>query len=187
MRDEDAEPGVSDVVRDRRALLALDAVYRKAGEALAGFGCPASSECCRLRDTGREPYLFPVELLRLRQALARQGRAVPPPRPDGACRLLTADGRRCTVYEDRPFGCRTYFCERVQGPGAFPEPALHRLTARLTQLSDERDPGAHPERLTALLDGLHADQEVAMTSATSPQSRSNSAGPNSDPDRSQPR
>ncbi len=172
--DDEEEVQSARKVAERRALNELDAVYRKAQALLGGFGCADSAECCRLRDTRREPYLFPVELLRLRGALEKAGRAIPPPRPDGACRLLTEDGRRCTVYLDRPFGCRTFFCGRVTGPRAFPEPELHALTARLTRVSDSLDPGAHPRELTTLLDELFEAQEVAMVSATSPQSRSNS-------------
>lgn len=188
--DEDQEDAASaQVAADRRALKGLDAVYRRSAELLKGFGCAETAECYRLRDTGREPYLFPIELLRVRRALDAVGRAMPPPREDGACRLLSDDGLRCSIYADRPFGCRTFFCSRVHGPRRFPESELHQLTARLTRVSDERDPGAHPRPLTELLDELSEAerQAAAMTSATSPQSRAKSASPKPEPDRSQPR
>ena len=34
--------------------------------------------------------------------------------PDGACPFLGANGR-CQIYRDRPFGCRTHFCQPAGG------------------------------------------------------------------------
>ena len=31
------------------------------------------------------------------------------------CTLLSDEGK-CLVYASRPFGCRTFFCERARGP-----------------------------------------------------------------------
>ena len=149
--DDDAE--IPQQVKDRHALHALEAVYRGIEEAYRGFSCDGSAECCGFPG-GREPHLFPVELLRLEKALAKEGRAVPPKRSDGVCPLLSADGKRCTVYADRPFGCRTFFCQRVKGPGALPNAKINALSARLTRLSDERDEGANPRRLSELLEEL---------------------------------
>jgi Fe-S-cluster containining protein len=143
-------------IAERAALKALDAVYRKAGELLAGFGCALSGECCQLAATRREPYLFPIEQLRVRRALESAGREVPPARAEGGCALLDASGRRCSIYADRPFGCRTFFCDRVKGPGPMPTAQLLGLTARLTRVSDELDPGARPRPLSELLDEVRA-------------------------------
>jgi Fe-S-cluster containining protein len=136
-----------------RALRWLAAIYRQADEAYAGFSCPASAECCQLAKRGRQPWLWEVEWTALEGALARQGRKVPPPREDGACPLLDEGGRRCTVYADRPFGCRTYFCERASG-GRHPLEAVVALSRRLEALALEVDPGAGASGPRPLLEWL---------------------------------
>lgn len=134
---------------ERRALRELEAVFREADRLFAGFACPKSGECCRLAVTRREPYLLPLERLRLDEGLRRQGRAWPAARPDGACAFLDASGLRCSVYPDRPFGCRTFFCER--GTGRAPATsAVHALSARLTRASDELEPEGEPVAITRL-------------------------------------
>src|ERR1700677_2883028 len=100
---------------ERRALNGLDAIYRRAEELFAGWGCARSGDCCQLAKTGREPYVWPVEWLRLRRALDGQGRLPLTAREDGACPLLDTQGR-CSAYADRPLGCRTFYCERGSGP-----------------------------------------------------------------------
>lgn len=144
----DEEP-LPRVVLERRALNELDAVFREVDALLAATGCAKSGECCRLAVTRREPYLLPVERLRLEKALAKQGRALPVAREDGACAMLDANGLRCSVYADRPFGCRTFFCSRVAGRPV-PNAEVHRLSARLTRASDSLEPGAQPTPITAL-------------------------------------
>ncbi len=54
------------------------------------------------------------------------------------------------MYRDRPFGCRTYFCER--GKGTVANAVIHALSARLVVLSDELDPGASPQPIRELFD-----------------------------------
>jgi len=139
VRNDDAE----ELRRPTRAqaLRRLAALYRQADAAYARFSCPASAECCQLRQRGRQPWLWPVELAALENALKRQGRGAPGPRADGGCPLLDEGGRRCTVYEDRPFGCRTYFCGRASG-GRHPLEATNALAARLEALAAEADPEA---------------------------------------------
>ena len=83
--------------------------------------------------------MLPLEQLRLRSAVEAQGRAWPEARDDGACALLDESGLRCSVYADRPFGCRTFFCSRAIGKIAS-SAALHRLSARLTAASDSLEP-----------------------------------------------
>lgn len=145
---DDGEPRLPRSVRERRALAALERLFQEADAAVSKMGCPACGECCQFQVTGREPNLFPIELVRLRQAVGGQGRAWPDARPDGACALLDGSGLRCSVYRDRPFGCRTYFCER--GKGTVANAAIHALSARLVALSDELDPGASPQPIRGL-------------------------------------
>jgi hypothetical protein len=120
---------------DRR----LRAIYRKADEAYAPFSCPASAECCQLAARQRQPWLWPPEWDAIRSALARQGRALPATRADGGCPLLDDAGKSCTVYADRPFGCRTYFCERAKG-GRHPVDDVVALSKQLEALSLSRWP-----------------------------------------------
>ena len=143
---EDAAPGRADL---RRALKELGAIYRRADELMAAVSCPRSSRCCRLALTRREPFLLPLERLALATALERRGRAWPSPRSDGACALLDQDGRGCSIYADRPFGCRTFFCELAQGK-APPNQALHALSARMTRASDLIEPAGEPVPITQL-------------------------------------
>jgi Fe-S-cluster containining protein len=136
-----------------QALRHLAALYRQADAAYARFSCPASSECCQLTQRGRQPWLWPVEWAALQDALARQGRRVPEARADGGCPLLDAAGRRCTVYADRPFGCRTYFCERASG-GRHPLEATVALSRKLEALAVEAAPDDSAAGPRPILDWL---------------------------------
>jgi len=132
--EDDARPRRQHaVLRDTRA------VYRLADAAYAPYSCPASGECCQLAVTQRQPWLWLPEWLVLKDHLRKQGRGLPSLRPDGACPFLDGRGRRCTVYEDRPFGCRTYFCARLSGPAHQPLEDVIRLSRRLEVLSLEMD------------------------------------------------
>src|SRR5262245_35018941 len=103
----------------------LRALYAKIDDALQGWGCESSTECCRFGVTGREPYPTAVELAELERAVRARGglpkrRSLPMikasrERDERRCALLGDDGR-CLVYASRPFGCRTFFCERARGP-----------------------------------------------------------------------
>ncbi|HEY8211637.1 MAG TPA: YkgJ family cysteine cluster protein [Myxococcaceae bacterium] len=136
-----------------QALRRLAAIYGQADSAYARFSCPSSAECCQLQRRGRQPWLWPLEWAAVEDALKRQGREVPPPRADGGCALLDEGGRRCTVYADRPFGCRTYFCERASG-GRHPLEATTEIAARLEALAMEADPDAAGGGPRPILDWL---------------------------------
>lgn len=102
-------------------------LYREADTLHPGRTCPASTECCRFGITGREPYVTSIEVRAIERAVAARGGPLSPRRSalpmtrDGArervCGLLDAHGK-CSVYESRPFGCRTYFCERATVAGS---------------------------------------------------------------------
>lgn len=106
------------------------ALQRQADALFARWSCPASAECCQLRQTGRQPWLYAGEWRVLCAELARQGRALPPPRADGACPFLDGGGR-CSVYAARPLGCRTWFCARAKGPTRAPVAQMDALLSRL--------------------------------------------------------
>lgn len=139
---------------------ALRAVYEEADRLLEGWSCPASADCCHFARTGREPYLWPNEWALLQRALASRGvargRSLPVRADDDrACPLVTPDGR-CSVYDDRPFSCRTFFCERGSGPTRRPLRAeLAELGRRIATLAeraaDPREGGGWPRPLSRLL------------------------------------
>jgi Fe-S-cluster containining protein len=153
----------------RAALLAL---YAEVDASLAAYSCDASTECCRFGITGREPYPTAVELTEVKHAIAAAGISLPRAESrakrslpmidraggardrasDGACPLLSAEGR-CRIYASRPFGCRTFFCDRAHGPSKPPRAEIQRISRAIADLSARhapRDP--HPRPLTNALD-----------------------------------
>jgi Fe-S-cluster containining protein len=134
---------------EQTALLAeLSALYAEVDAVQADAVCPASTECCRFGVTGREPYVTSIELAALERATARRGgplserRRALPLAGSGAtertCALLDRDGR-CSVYESRPFGCRTYFCERASG-SRLSRDELRDFVRRLAELAARHAP-----------------------------------------------
>ena len=103
----------------KRSLHELRTLYARIDAALDGWACDASTDCCRFGVTGREPYPTAVELAELERAVKARGglpkrakHLLPLAREERRCALLGDDGR-CLVYASRPFGCRTFFCERA--------------------------------------------------------------------------
>lgn len=131
----------------RRAMTETKAVYAQADALWSRHACPASGECCQLAVTRRPPWLWPSEWKVLAARLARDGRPIPPAREDGACRLLDATGKRCSVYADRPLGCRTFFCGRVTGPAKQPAEGTNALMERLRAVNVASDDRAEPRDL----------------------------------------
>lgn len=130
------------------AIAATQRVLAKASQVWSRWACAASGQCCQLGVTGRSPWLWPTEWWLLRQALDEALRVLPPPRDDGGCRFLDEAGRRCTVYGARPFGCRTYFCERGRGP-ELKGLSTHSLLDELAQLNVAVDSAAAPRPIEA--------------------------------------
>jgi Fe-S-cluster containining protein len=135
----------------RRAVTETRAILQKASEAWAGHGCPGTAECCQLAITKREPWLWPSEWKVIEARLKRERRPLPPAREDGACPFLDASGKRCTIYEDRPFGCRTYFCHRITGPAKQPVDQTNALLERLRSANVAADSEAEPRSILALI------------------------------------
>jgi Fe-S-cluster containining protein len=140
---------------DDPARTELLALYAETDALLAPYSCDASGECCNFANTGREPYPTPVELAEVELAMAQLGgaparsapnrHALPLANEDRTCALLS-DGR-CTIYESRPFGCRTFFCHRVQGPSKLPRADLQRIARDIAALAarfSPRDPLPRP-------------------------------------------
>jgi Fe-S-cluster containining protein len=137
---------------EERLLRELDAIYAEADRLYAGWSCPASTECCRFGVTGREPYVTSIELARVTKAVKRTGRPLavadkkrrplpiaPSERDERRCPLLDGDGR-CAIYEDRPFGCRTFFCDRASPAGRVKHRDVTELVRRLKELAARHAP-----------------------------------------------
>lgn len=141
---------------------ALRAIYAEVDRLLDGWTCDASTDCCRFGVTGREPYPTAIEVAELEHAVRARGglpkrRGLPTlnerGEDDRRCTLLSDEGK-CLVYAARPFGCRTFFCERASGPagetgkaarGTRTEIArLGRAVADLAERFDPADPGPRP-------------------------------------------
>ena len=117
-----------DAVDDNALLSELAALYAEVDALYTGWSCPSSTECCRFGVTGRQPYVTSIELAAIHRALGRRGaplaarkRALPitdDQERERICPLLDR-GKRCSIYADRPLGCRTFYCDRAtQGPHA---------------------------------------------------------------------
>ena len=134
----------------------LRAIYTEIDNHLSGWTCETSTDCCRFGVTGREPYPTAIERAELERAVRARGglpkRRTLPLADERRCTLLGDDGK-CLVYASRPFGCRTFFCNRASGPGKLPKQEIARLSRAIADLSarfDRVDPGPRPlSRVTA--------------------------------------
>lgn len=143
-------------------LAELRALYARIDRALEGWACDASTDCCRFGVTGREPYPTAVEVAELERAVKARGgikkRRTLPVAGERRCALL-GDDQRCLVYASRPFGCRTFFCERAtssvaERPSALPKREIAEVSRAIADLSarfEPRDPGPRP--LSRVTDG----------------------------------
>lgn len=89
--------------------------------------CIGRSSCCRFQLTGKTPYLTRGEAMLAAQAWRASGRKEMPTPADGACPFLK--NGLCQIYQSRPFGCRTHFCEAAGGqtPRHLVRDLIHRL------------------------------------------------------------
>ena len=132
--------------QDERFLQALAEVYRDVDERYAGHGCPGSTECCRFGITGREPYVTSVEVAFLRRAIGARGgplapkkKALPIAKDERTCPLLNRDAR-CAVYEARPLGCRTFWCDRADADVPVKQKELNGFVRRVQEIAAEHEP-----------------------------------------------
>jgi Fe-S-cluster containining protein len=102
--------------------------------------------------TGKTPLLTRGEALVAANALRATGRKTLPAHTDGACPLLDSKTSRCLIYESRPFGCRTHFCQAAGGP--YPRTHVLDLVRRLEEIDQTLGgDGSHPieKSITAAL------------------------------------
>ena len=91
------------------------AIYREWELRPLERACTGRGDCCRFRHTGRTPFLTKGEALVAAMAWRAAGRTEVQEAPDGACPFLK--NNRCQIYEGRPFGCRTHFCDAAGAHG----------------------------------------------------------------------
>jgi Fe-S-cluster containining protein len=141
----------------------LREIYARVDAAYADWSCPGSTECCRFGLTGRQPYVTSIELALIQHTLAPRGGALAPRRRalplttdrerERICPLLDRS-QRCSVYSDRPLGCRTFYCERATR-GAGPEgDDLRDEVSAVRELAERHRLGGELARpLTRALEG----------------------------------
>ena len=142
----------------------LQALYARVDALYAGWRCPSSSECCRFGITGRQPYVTSIEASAIRHALARRGgllaehkRALPllcAEESERRCPLLNRGGR-CSVYAQRPLGCRTFYCNKATRGAGPTRSELSALTCELQELAARHRLGGDAARpLLSVLESL---------------------------------
>lgn len=112
----------------------IEAIYAELERRPLPRQCEMRTGCCHFRLAGHTPMLTRGEALYSALGVRASGRKALKPHPDGACPLLGRDGR-CTIYKNRPFGCRTHFC--AEAGGMYPRKHVADLIQRLEAL-DER-------------------------------------------------
>ena len=120
------------------------AVYQDLARRPVPRHCLARTECCQFNLTGLTPHLTKGEALLAAKAFRATGRRELPEAEEGVCPLLKRSTGRCLIYADRPFGCRTHFCDAAGGPYGRKE--VLDLIRRLEDL-DERLQGDGPRKL----------------------------------------
>ena len=141
--------------RDAEASLLreLESLYAEVDAAFAATSCPGTTECCRFGRTGREPYVTSLEAALVMRAVRRRGntlparpgplhethRELPVVRDERACPLLDPEGR-CSIYGQRPFGCRTFYCERATSLSPVRHKAVVDFVRRLKDLAARHEP-----------------------------------------------
>lgn len=129
--------------RHAASLAEVRSVYAELARSPIQRNCLRQTECCQFRLTGKIPQLTRGETLLAAQAFRATGRKSPLLRPDGACPMLQIDSGKCLIYESRPFGCRTHFCQNAGGPIERHE--VLALIRRLEKVdSDLGGDGPHP-------------------------------------------
>ena len=102
--------------RHEDALSAVRSVYGDLSRRPLTRNCLQRTECCQFRITGKVPQLTRGEALLAAHAFRASGRKSLPAKKDGSCPLLREENGTCLIYESRPFGCRTHFCQAAGGP-----------------------------------------------------------------------
>jgi hypothetical protein len=128
----------------KSTLASIRTVYADLAQRPIQRGCIRRTECCQFRLTGKTPQLTRGEALVAAQGFRASGRKHLPP-TDGSCPFLQPKTQKCLIYESRPFGCRTHFCQPAGGP--IDRKDVVDLIRRLEQIDSELG-GDGPHALT---------------------------------------
>ena len=128
------------------AICEIRAVYAELARRPLERNCQSLTECCRFQLTGRTPHLTKGEALVAAKGVRAAGRKELPASDDGACPMLKRETGRCLIYADRPFGCRTHFCDAAGGP--YPRKLVLDLIRRL-EVVDQQLGGGGPRKIEA--------------------------------------
>lgn len=128
------------------------AVYAELDRRPVDRDCIRRTECCRFRLTGKTPQVTRGEAMVLAKGWRAKGHTEVAARPDGVCPVLDPATGNCLAYADRPFSCRTHFCEAAGGPYRRKEviDLIHKLEAIDATLGSD-GPLALPIALAAAL------------------------------------
>jgi Fe-S-cluster containining protein len=129
----------------REIARAVREIFRGLESRPADRDCISRTECCRFRLTGRTPQLTRGEALVAAAGWRAAGKKTIPEAgsADGACPFLKTGGC-CAIYDSRPFGCRTHFCDAAGG--MIPRRQVIDLIRRLEAI-DEKIGGDGPKPL----------------------------------------
>jgi uncharacterized protein len=92
--------------------------------------CTGIAQCCHFSLTGKTPYITRGEAILAAKAWKATGRKSIPTASNGACPFLV--NSRCAIYQHRPFGCRTHFCQAAGGPA--PRALVRHLIQQLEDI-----------------------------------------------------
>lgn len=114
---------------DAETIRAVMEIYAEWEKRPIQLHCTGIADCCRFRLVGHTPYLTKGEALVAAKAWKAAGRKEVVVPPDGSCPFLHPVTGRCGIYQGRPFGCRTHFCDAAGGPAHRNEvrDLIHRL------------------------------------------------------------
>jgi len=129
-------------------LAEVRAVYQDLAKRAVQRNCIARTECCQFHLTGLTPHLTKGEAILAAKAFRATGRKELPETIDDVCPMLKPSTGRCMIYADRPFGCRTHFCEAAGGP--YPRKEVLDLIRRLEDI-DVQLKGGGPRKIQAAI------------------------------------
>ncbi|MFO1487699.1 MAG: YkgJ family cysteine cluster protein [Verrucomicrobiota bacterium] len=130
----------------QQAIIEVRAVYADLAKRPVERACVARTECCQFQLTGLTPQLTKGEALVAAKGFRATGRKELPEADGGACPMLKRETGRCQIYADRPFGCRTHFCDAAGGP--YPRKEVLDLIRRLEEVDRKLD-GDGPRKIQA--------------------------------------
>jgi Fe-S-cluster containining protein len=111
--------------------------------------CVASGKCCRFKEYGHTLFLSHLEA----EVLLHSAPAYETPTDSGFCPFQV--NSLCTAREERPLGCRVYFCDpNYAGKG---ELITEKYLAELKRLSEELGVGWSYAPLHRFLDARSGD------------------------------